>query len=427
MVQKNAEADFWVKQVLMEMKDEYREFIYPISLLKFEECKNDKFKEGFATDGVTIYYHPKYVLEYKKEELKLQLMHIIVHGLLGHFSLKNEYEYKEYRDFMLDIQVEYVLMKMNFACSERRKRLWEELDDLVQGDYSMSMYRRLCEDKISTAFINYYNYSLRVDTHEMWMHANEENQRKVCMQLWGTLQNALLDENGNKVCDEIMENLANAMRGKGGNGISDAFKVDTGGMQNYRQLLEELLSFCEAEKEDADSIDPMLYQYGLELYGDVPLIEPTEMIKNVMNNSLAIAVDVSGSCTNEETMESFWGATYEFLIQLKEYCKDGNVILLQCDDAIQREQKIELRNLYDIPKEINVQGFGGTSFVPVFNRLKEFERAGDKIGALLYLTDGMGEYPKESPDYPVYFILPNKDSIDEYVKLPKWINVVKLK
>ena len=85
---------------------------------------------------------------------------------------------------------------------------------------------------------------------------------------------------------------------------------------------------------------------------------------------------------------------------------------------------MKLQDLNMIPKEVMVHGGGGTSFVPVFDRLNELEQAGDKIDALLYLTNGKGEYPKDKPDYPVYFILGNEE--ERYHKIPEWINVVKL-
>ena len=56
---------------------------------------------------------------------------------------------------------------------------------------------------------------------------------------------------------------------------------------------------------------------------------------------------------------------------------------------------------------VNLSGFGGTSFVPVFDWIRENKvKKGIDVSALIYLTDGMGTYPDETPDYPTYFVMP---------------------
>ena len=176
--QKNKEADLWVRQIVLELKNEYQEFIYPISMLKFEEDKDEMLQEGFATDGMTVYYHPKYILEHRRSILKTQLMHILLHGLLGHFEVKDEYRNKLYRDFMMDMQVEYVLMKTKNGDVQKSNYLRNMLDELVQGDYSMSIYRRLCDGMIPTRNIEYYYRQLQTDKHEVWDRKSEEKNRK---------------------------------------------------------------------------------------------------------------------------------------------------------------------------------------------------------------------------------------------------------
>lgn len=422
MVQaENREADLWVKQVVLEIKNEYRELIYPISMLQFEECKMDGLQEGFATDGMIIYYHPEYILEHKKEELKNQLLHIVLHGLLGHFEIKDQYEHKMYRDFMMDIQVEYALRQMKQENLYASKPSWQKLDEYVAGDYSMSIYRRLCEDVIPAIWLEYHYLSLKVDNHEMWDKGEKEGK---AIKLWNGIREELLGE-GEEEEWSIggVDKIVGAVAGKDGTAEENVFKIDRGRGVAYKELLEELICTREKEQEEPDSIDLMFYQYGLELYGDVPLVEPLEEPKN-NTNMIAIAVDVSGSCLNDNQMRIFFGETYECLQRLKEKFKDAEVLLLQCDDAVRREQKIKLCEWNENPEDVLVYGGGGTSFVPVFDRLAVLEQAGNKIDALLYLTDGIGMYPKVKPNYPVHFILMNTH--EEYQKIPEWINTVSL-
>jgi len=426
MTQKNTEADLWVRQIVMELKSEYEELIYPISMLQFKEESSVGPVEGFATDGITVYYHPEYIFDHRKRELKMQLLHIILHGLLGHFEMKDEYENREYRDFMMDMQVEYIFMQMQSESLYDRSRIWKKLDAYVQGDYSMSIYRRLCTEEISTSWFEYYYKLLQIDNHEIWDRGKEEKQREACMKLWRRIRKEVLEEGEERPLTENgMFRLLDTINGISGDRKKNEFQIGRKKRINYQELLEELIHMKEIEKENTESIDFMLYQYGLDLYEDVPLIEPAEEPAREGRDIIAIAVDVSGSCTSDEQMELFWGETYGCMQQLKEYYKGAEVVLFQCDDSIQQEQRFKLTDLEGIPKEVIVCGDGGTSFIPVFERLTELEQAGEKIDVLLYLTDGYGTYPKKEPDYPVYFIFERRQ--EDYSAIPDWINIVELK
>ena len=173
-------------------------------------------------------------------------------------------------------------------------------------------------------------------------------------------------------------------------------------------------------------MDYMLYQYGFELYGDVPLIEPLEVTEGPAFHTLAIAVDVSGSCTCGEIMEKFWGETYNCILQVKGQHTEGEVLLLQCDEAVRDEKRFRLDEFEEMPDRIEVKGNRGTSFVPVFERIEDLAEEGVKVDALIYLTDGEGFYPKNKPDYPVYFVMPKGYMGERYLlgNKPEWIQKV---
>ena len=78
--------------------------------------------------------------------------------------------------------------------------------------------------------------------------------------------------------------------------------------------------------------------------------------------------------------------------------------------------------------EVMTYGGGGTSFIPVFDRIKELELEHRRVDALLYLTDGMGSYPGQEPEYPVYFAMEEKqcDVAKRWKIMPDWIEVVRL-
>jgi predicted metal-dependent peptidase len=140
----------------------------------------------------------------------------------------------------------------------------------------------------------------------------------------------------------------------------------------------------------------------------------------VMSNPVVIALDTSGSISEEE-LGVFVGY---FLNAIKENGpRKINYIFITCDADIhsvisigntprknymitfhngEEEKKylspnnIQLDNLMQLILEEGIRGGGGTSFVPVFEYLKkEFI----KPAFVFYFTDCAGEYPEEPPEY----------------------------
>jgi len=80
---------------------------------------------------------------------------------------------------------------------------------------------------------------------------------------------------------------------------------------------------------------------------------------------------------------------------------------------------------YDIPQNINDLpvpiGCGGTSFVPYFEELDKNQSLLDHPQAIIYFTDGYGEFPQHPPRTPVLWLLTEDGLQDE--KIPFGITV----
>ena len=59
---------------------------------------------------------------------------------------------------------------------------------------------------------------------------------------------------------------------------------------------------------DEDSFDYIFYNFGMEQYGNLPLIEPLEYKEVNRLEELVIAIDTSGSCS-KELVRRFLGET----------------------------------------------------------------------------------------------------------------------
>ena len=121
---------------------------------------------------------------------------------------------------------------------------------------------------------------------------------------------------------------------------------------------------------------------------------------------LVVAIDTSGSMSRDDLARVL--AEIDKLRSVTQCA----MTLIQCDAAIHKV------NHYDEYQEVSFDNYqffgrGGTNFVPVFqwiqrNVFKEFST----IDALIYLTDGFGDFPERSPAYPVLWIM-TKHSIPE--------------
>jgi len=111
---------------------------------------------------------------------------------------------------------------------------------------------------------------------------------------------------------------------------------------------------------------------------------------------LCIAVDTSGSISNEELMQ--------FLTEVAEICATIPSIrlhLICCDAEVQTYRLFEGYEGFDFG-DVEIRGGGGTDFRPVFDFIEENSINPD---ALVFLTDGNGYYPISEPDYPVLWVL----------------------
>ena len=442
MRKENVLARMRMESAVRSLKRKFPEFLYLLSQMEWKESEGMTETEkltnsGLFTDGLKIYYHPDFVITCFREQLESEIMHIVLHGLLGHFLQKDAFPRKEYRDVLMDIQVNYFMERLGIRCNNRWNYVMTRLNSRLKLDFSMGQYYRALQDEQFGRRLLLIASDVQQDDHTKWDAA--QNQKEADS-FWKETLSLLFREGiaqadlekdsersleaGNQNIFCKLEKLCQGYNNAKGD-VGETYAVRKGKGRDYEDILRELFSVQEVQKEDPDSIDPMFYHYGLELYGSTPLLEPLESSEKRLIHLLAIAVDVSGSCAGEQTMGKFWRETYQCISQLRNLSGEGEILLLQCDTEIQKEERFSLSEFYESPEKVEVTGMGGTSFEPVFERLQGLEQEGDTIDALIYLTDGCGKYPKEGPDYPVYFVMEQCDWYHKE-KIPEWIETIYL-
>ena len=189
---------------------------------------------------------------------------------------------------------------------------------------------------------------------------------------------------------------------------------------DYRKFLKKFAFSREEIQLDEESFDYIFYHYGMEHYGNLPLIEPLEYKEVNRLEELVIAIDTSGSC-KRELVQQFLGETYKILSTRENFFKKMEVYILQCDCCIQDAVVIHSEEDWKkYAQNIKIQGRGGTDFRPVFRFIKKEQEKKklQNLKALIYFTDGDGIYPREKPDYETAFVFVKKTENMKFV--PGW-------
>ena len=190
---------------------------------------------------------------------------------------------------------------------------------------------------------------------------------------------------------------------------------------DYREFLRKFAILREVTTIDPDSFDYGFYNYGLEVYGNMPLIEENEYREMNRIRTLVIAIDTSASC-QEVLVQRFLNETAAVLRNIGQFFSSSEVHIIECDEHVQDE--IVVRDISDLEKyaeSFHVKGGFGTDFRPVFSYIEEKRRMGEirDMEALMYFTDGMGIYPEKPTDYDTAFVFFNDEELDD-TKVPDW-------
>lgn len=190
---------------------------------------------------------------------------------------------------------------------------------------------------------------------------------------------------------------------------------------DYRAFLRRFAVLRELTTIDLDSFDYGFYNYGLQVYGNMPLIEENEYREANRIRTLVIAIDTSASC-QETLVQRFVNETAAVLESIAGFYETFEVHILECDEHVQGERVLHSTGeLERYAQDFHVRGGFGTDFRPVFARVEEMRKTGEirDLAGLMYFTDGMGVYPEKPTDYDTAFVFFKDDELDDS-KVPDW-------
>ena len=377
-----------------------------------------------GTDGKNLYYNPEYVLRaYQKEKgfVSRMYLHLVVHGIFRHFFVNPQIEQRKW-DLACDMATEYIIesWKLDFADISAGADEKRELDRIRKNVGLMNaekIYGYLKKTKESE--IDWLEKIFRRDDHSFWypetknrndviqVKSGQVNQNREVMFL-----NQKLEELWKQAAKKIQVDLETFMKSRSGEtgDFLVNLKLANRKKQDYSAFLRKFTRLGERMKINDEEFDYNFYTYGMQLYGNMPLIEPLEYKEVNRLEELVIAIDTSGSCS-KELVRRFLGETYQILSTRENFFKKMKVYIVQCDCCIQWYQVIHSEEEWkEYMQKITIQGRGGTDFRPVFEliRKEQEKRELRNLKALIYFTDGDGIYPRQKPDYETAFVFVKK-------------------
>ena len=350
-----------------------------------------------GTDGEKILFNPRYLVQrYLSDRVLVNraYLHMVLHCLFRHpFHLNHRDE--ELWHLACDIAVESIVDSLSvkavrLVVSDKRNEMYDMLRRELKVLSAEGIYRVLEEKKLSLQEFGKLQLEFWVDDHVFWEHQKDDE-----------------DENNKDMGAEAGELL-------------QYLKVENRERYDYRQFLQKFVTLKEDMRVDDDAFDFIFYTYGLQMYGNLPLIEALEYKEVKKVEELVIAIDTSESCEGE-TVKRFLEETYAILSSSESFFHKMNVHIIQCDAAVQMDKRITSKEeLAQFMEDFELRGSGGTDFRPVFQYVDKLiaERAFQNLKGLIYFTDGYGTFPKRRPPYDAAFVFYHEDYTD--VGVPPW-------
>lgn len=454
-------AEHLVAQLRRKLIKRYPVLSYTFHYMQFVPVEE---RICLETDGRHIFYSPVVVLEKAKQKLMHELeyacMHILVHGMLGHFEIAGPYERSSVMHTLMDMEVRKFIVRLEpekvYAPIMAASIYIHEL--MMDSRGLKTIYKEIEQSSDKKRQLLRIRRDLAYDDHQVW-YRNRTYKTLIDMPdtmdmngvqkeagkddsgiLWATIRRGMFGINSlgtDQVRNRLIKNRDGVINKNGyGTDEGENEMLATAAERNtldYRMMLRRFFKNREKNRENVYSLDKVMYAWGLDTYGDVAFIEPDTESENYSLNTILVAIDTSGSCEGEvmnrflsETKRLFWdiGAT-----------DVAKIVVIQCDARI---QKIDVyRSATDLPGAevfstgMPMYGFGGTDFVPVFDYADGLVEDGEKVDCLIYLTDGYGAFPdKKSRTYETFFVLDRSDEMNTFDTdenddfIPDWIHKV---
>lgn len=390
-----------------------------------------------ATDGKVFIFDPKHILSTFRVEDNMvtrNYLHTVFHCVFRHMFV-NALINAELWDIACDIAVESVIndLKLDYLTTLRsgqQEQFLEGFKGEIKTLSAEKIYRFLLDKKLPQKSIDALRMLFKADDHFLWYLTDEQkaglgisgydNRAANDGAFFGDRAGLINDWTSIGERMQVDMETFGKQRGTEAGLLTQNLREVNREHYNYAEFLKKFAVRGEIMKINPDEFDYNYYTYGLNLYENMPLIEPLEYKDVKAIREFVIAIDTSGS-TAGELVQKFVQKTYNILKSAESFFTKINLHIIQCDAAIQEDVKITSQEEFDAYlKTMKIHGLGGTDFRPVFSYVNSLAEIGEfaNLKGLIYLTDGCGAFPAKKPDYDTAFVFID-DEANNY-KVPAW-------
>lgn len=360
---------------------------------------------SLCVDGLHMYYGPWYILHRYRDEpacVPRDMLHSLLHCVFRHYRVGRDIDRARW-DLACDAAVENAINDMRSpALAVMRTREQGALLDLLKSELGTltaeRIYKWLGDKEIPEEELAAQRECFMADGHGVWYGQFDKNAKQdkniELKKIWEEVSKRMQTELETLERDRdsaLVQNLRSLNRAK----------------YDYNEFLRRFGVHGEVLRLSDEEFDNNYYAYGMELYGNVPLIEPLEYCEERRIREFVIAIDTSGSVRGD-VVQSFIQHTHDMLQKRDHFFSKVNLHIIQCDDRIRDDALITDKESFErYIDTLEIKGLGRTDFRPVFSYVDELVRKGEMPipQGLIYFTDGEGIYPSARPEYDTAFIL----------------------
>ena len=379
----------------------------------------DPAMSAIGTDGFVIRYDPDHLFAlYRRGRVYVNraYLHMVLHCLFCHLDTRGE-RTADYWNLACDIAMESIIDGLYRKCvhvspSPFRRDIYLRLQKELPVLTAEGIYRRLQEMELTEAQYRRMADEFRVDSHDLWYEEKTRKQAIPRQSRW--------KDNREKLQTRMESMSREESRSEDEQELLEQVRAENRERCDYKKFLRKFAVLKEELRIDDDSFDYAYYTYGMEHYGNMPLIEPLESKEIFRVEDFVIVIDTSMSCSGE-LVRRFLDETYAVLSESESYFRKINIHIIQCDDQVRSDERITSREeMEQYMRRFTIRGKGGTDFRPAFEYVNGLRARGEftKLRGLLYFTDGKGVYPVKMPPYDTAFIFVRDRYRDESV--PAW-------
>ena len=426
--------------------------------LALSQFQLSSYPGTLATDGEHLFYDTYYVLSsYKSERGKnvRDYLHIVLHCVFRHLFAGSDLDRRCW-DLACDIAVESAIDELHLeaaACSRAlaQEETLKELRSQVRPLTAEKLYRYFLNRHLTADQMARLREHFLADDHRAWYlpvksgkgaggggqssgqapETGESRRQRAGRGGTGSpgtpksgvqRQRKDLEAAWKEISQRMQVDLETISRRHGTDAgtLVQELRAVNRETYDYADFLRRYAALGEVAQVNQDEFDYIYYTYGLSLYGNMPLVEPLEYKEVRRVKEFVIAIDTSGSVSGD-LVQRFVTKTYNILRQQENFFTKINLHIIQCDAKIQEDRKITSQRDFDCYLEtMELRGFGGTDFRPVFEYVDELIRAGEfsNLRGMIYFTDGRGIFPEKKPDYDAAFVF--LDDGGEIPEVPVW-------